>query len=116
MLEQLRFIEYNKGKTYGSRVEFIDNNTKIKIKIHKLHPTNNLKPYQIEIILEELKKWEELNKEPYKKYEGSFNVRIEPELHRRATLFAESFNISLNQFVAKAICDEIEACESKRGK
>jgi len=60
LLEQLGFIEYNKGKTSGSRAEFIDNNTKIKIKIHKPHPTNNLKPYQIEIILEELKKWEGL--------------------------------------------------------
>lgn len=31
-----------------------------KLKIHKPHPTNILKPYQIQIILEELKKWEEL--------------------------------------------------------
>ena len=30
LLEQLGFIEYNKGKTSGSRVEFIDNNTKSK--------------------------------------------------------------------------------------
>jgi len=65
---------------------------------------------------EHIKECEELNKDPYKKYKGSFNVRIEPELHRKATLFAESFNISLNQFVAKAIRDEIEACESKRVK
>ena len=56
------------------------------------------------------------NSIPEKQYKGSFNVRIEPELHRKATLFAESFNISLNQFVAKAIRDEIEACESKRVK
>lgn len=54
------------------------------------------------------------NLKPEKQYKGSFNVRIEPELHKRATLFAESFNMSLNQFVAKAIRDEIEACESKK--
>lgn len=60
LLEQLGFMEYNKGKTSGSRVTFIEERTKIKIKIHKPHPTNILKPYQIQIILEELKKWEEL--------------------------------------------------------
>lgn len=56
----------------------------------------------------------ETNSMPEKQYKGSFNVRIEPELHKRATLFAESFNMSLNQFVAKAIRDEIEACEGKK--
>lgn len=60
LLEQLGFVEYNQGKTSGSRVSFIDNKTKVKIKIHKPHPTSILKPYQIQIILEELKKWEEL--------------------------------------------------------
>lgn len=53
------------------------------------------------------------NLTPEKQYKGNFNVRIEPELHKKATLFAEGFNMSLNQFVAKAIRDEIEACESK---
>jgi len=54
------------------------------------------------------------NFEPEKQYKGSFNVRIEPELHEKATQFAMAFNISLNQFVAKAIRHEIEACESKK--
>lgn len=60
LLEQLGFVEYNKGKTSGSRIAFLDTETKIKIKIHKPHPGNILKPYQVQIILEELKKWEEL--------------------------------------------------------
>ena len=51
---------------------------------------------------------------PEKQYKGSFNVRIEPELHEKATMFAMGFNMSLNQFVAKAIRDEIELCESKK--
>ena len=49
--------------------------------------------------------------EPEKQYKGSFNIRIEPELHQKAVRFANTFNMSLNQFVAKAIRDEIEACE-----
>lgn len=62
---------------------------------------------------EHIEECKALNRDPYKKYKGSFNVRIEPELHKKATLFAEGFNMSLNQFVAKAIRDEIEACERK---
>lgn len=44
----------------------------------------------------------------------SFNIVIEPELHEKAIRFARSFNISLNQFVAKAIRDEIEVCEKQK--
>ena len=61
LLEQLGFIEYNKGKTSGSRVKFKNERCDVTIELHKPHnPTNILKPYQIEIILEELKKWEEI--------------------------------------------------------
>lgn len=47
------FNEYNKGKTSGSRVVFIDEN-KTKITLHKPHPKNILKPYQIDEIIREL--------------------------------------------------------------
>ena len=54
------------------------------------------------------------NEEPERQYKGSFNIRIEPELHVEAVRFANLFNMSLNQFVAKAIRDEIETCEKSR--
>lgn len=57
---------------------------------------------------------EKNNLKAEKQYKGSFNVRIEPELHQKATQFARAFNISLNQFVAKAIRDEIEVCEKEK--
>lgn len=63
---------------------------------------------------EHIEECEIIGKDPYKKYKGSFNVRIDPDLHVKATLFARSFEMSLNQFVAKAIRDEIEACEKQR--
>lgn len=44
-----------------------------------------------------------IGKEPEKEYKGTFNIRIPPELHQKAALFAESENISLNQVVARAI-------------
>ena len=36
-------------------------------------------------------------------YKGSFNVRISPELHRQAVIFATSHQMSLNHFVETAI-------------
>ena len=44
-----------------------------------------------------------LGKEPQKIYKGSFNVRIDPELHKRAAIAAFSSGISLNQLVEKAV-------------
>jgi len=50
-------------------------------------------------------------KEPQKYYKGSFNVRISPEVHRKADLLAKSKRISLNKFVEKAISDSIKISE-----
>ncbi len=56
LLLQLGFEERNKGKTSGSRVVFKkDENTKIQI--HKPHPDKILKKYQIESLLEDLKRY-----------------------------------------------------------
>ncbi len=41
--------------------------------------------------------------EPEKVYKGSFNVRISPELHKRAAIAAMSKQMSLNSFVEKCI-------------
>ena len=49
--------------------------------------------------------------EPEKPYEGSFNVRIEPELHQQAALCAMAMKISLNSFVESAIRKSVEAYE-----
>ena len=45
--------------------------------------------------------------EPEKPYSGRFNVRLSPELHRQAAILARKKNVSLNNFVEKAITDEI---------
>ena len=46
----------------------------------------------------------ELNgKKPEKPFKGSFNVRIQPELHRQAALEASARGLSLNSFVEDAI-------------
>ena len=56
LLNYLNFVEYNKGKTSGSRVAFINKNNNLIIRLHKPHANNLLKEYQIKEIIEVLKK------------------------------------------------------------
>lgn len=52
LLSFFDFKESNKGRTSGSRVEFI--NGDYSIMLHKPHPGNELKPYQIRQLIEYL--------------------------------------------------------------
>ena len=53
LLGYLGFEEDNKGTTSGSRVQFIkDEHT---ILLHKPHPDNQLKPYQVKNVVIELR-------------------------------------------------------------
>jgi len=49
----------------------------------------------------------EMGKEPIRSYKGSFNVRISPEMHRKAVERATKKGLSLNQFVQTAIEKEL---------
>ena len=53
-LESMGLRMSNKGKTSGSRVEFLKGN--IVVKLHKPHPRKELAEYQIKQILEILEK------------------------------------------------------------
>ena len=55
ILSALDYSEFKKGKTSGSRVAFINNKTKHIIRLHKPHPQNTLKQYQINQICDEFK-------------------------------------------------------------
>lgn len=46
--------------------------------------------------------------EPEKAYKGTFNVRISPELHKEAAIYAFNKNTSLNSVVENAIHDYLE--------
>jgi predicted HicB family RNase H-like nuclease len=43
-----------------------------------------------------------------KSYKGSFNVRMPPELHKKVKRTAVKMGISLNQFIQKAVEDELQ--------
>jgi len=47
-------------------------------------------------------------KEPEKAFKGSFNVRVGPDLHRRAVLTASARCVSLNALVEDAIRQSVE--------
>ncbi|MCI9074780.1 MAG: type II toxin-antitoxin system HicB family antitoxin [Dorea sp.] len=42
-------------------------------------------------------------KNPDKEFKGSFNVRLAPELHRKAAIAAKKRRLTLNQYVTEAI-------------
>ena len=46
---------------------------------------------------------EENGIEPEKAYKGSFNVRVSPELHRQAVIYAAAHQMTLNSFVESAM-------------
>ena len=55
LLVSLGYIGSQSGKTSGSRVAFIDKKANHIIRLHKPHPRNELKQYQIDQVIEELK-------------------------------------------------------------
>jgi hypothetical protein len=56
LLSAYGYDEAGTGKTSGSRVAFMNNETGHIIRLHKPHPYPVLKQYQIAYIIEELKK------------------------------------------------------------
>ncbi|MEI7695845.1 MAG: type II toxin-antitoxin system HicB family antitoxin [Chlorobium sp.] len=49
----------------------------------------------------------ENGKKTDKSYKGSFNVRIAPDIHKKATRIALMKGMSLNQFIQKAVEEEV---------
>lgn len=43
------------------------------------------------------------DKEPERSYKGTFNIRISPELHKSAAIYAIDHKVSLNSVVEKAL-------------
>ena len=57
---------------------------------------------------------QKIGKEPDKEFKGSFNVRITPELHKRAALEAAKQKITLNQYVLNAINKSFDINENEK--
>ena len=52
---------------------------------------------------------EESHTTPERAYKGSFNVRVSPELHRQAAIYAAAHQMTLNGFVEKAMRSSLSA-------
>ena len=61
-----------------------------------------------EAVEDYLETCETLGQKPEKPFKGSFNVRINSDLHRQAYILAEEKLVSLNQFVSEAIKEKID--------
>jgi hypothetical protein len=55
-MQLLNGFGYTEEQGTGSRVKFINYDTKSIISLHRPHPTNILKNYQIKDVIEELEK------------------------------------------------------------
>lgn len=56
LMNSLGFVEDNKGKTSGSQVIFYHNQKQLILRLHKPHPNNELKLYQVKEIMNFLKR------------------------------------------------------------
>lgn len=56
LLAKFGYREDNRGHTSGSRVAFVNSETGHILRLHRPHPENILKRYQIEQLIKELKK------------------------------------------------------------
>ena len=59
------------------------------------------------VVDEYLETCKALGREPQKVYKGVFNVRIEPELHKKVYQEALKAGISLNSFVRQALSKQV---------
>lgn len=57
---------------------------------------------------------QKIGKQPDKEFKGTFNVRITPELHKRAALEAARQKITLNQYVLNAINSSFDIKENEK--
>lgn len=56
-----------------------------------------------EAVTDYLETCKTLGRNPHKPFRGSFNVRVEPDLHRAASVRAASDDVSLNDIVVRAL-------------
>ena len=69
----------------------------------------NLKKAFEEAVDDYLALCETIGKSPTKSFKGSFNVRINPGLHKKAAYRSAEKGVSLNQFVEQAISEKVES-------
>ncbi len=101
-------LEY---KGYYTKVEYSVEDQVLYGKIEGIKDLVNFESESLDAVEEEFHKavddylalCEDLGESPDKPYKGVFNVRISPELHKKASIMADKKGETLNAFVADAI-------------
>lgn len=107
-------IEY---KGYVGTVEFSENDDLFFGKIIGIRPLVSYEGQNAKELIEDfhnavddyLALCEAEGIEPERAYKGSFNVRVSPELHKKAVTYALAHNTSLNSFVESAMKSALSA-------
>ncbi|MDE6748004.1 MAG: type II toxin-antitoxin system HicB family antitoxin [Lachnospiraceae bacterium] len=101
-------LEY---KGYHTTIEFDSETYTLRGKIEGINDFVNFESNDPKAIEEEfhtavddyLEFCKEVGKEPDKEYKGTFNVRIDPDLHKKIAVLASKNGESLNATVERAI-------------
>ena len=92
-------IEYSsEDKCFFGKLEMIDD-----LVTFEATSANELEENFHAVVDEYIQTCKDLNREPQKTYKGVFNVRIEPELHRKIYIEALKAGVSLNAFVQNTL-------------
>ena len=102
-------------KGYHTRVEYDSDDKILRGKIEGISDyvefeSDNLTHVEYEFhkaVDDYLNFCEEMGKKPEKEYKGTFNVRIDPDLHKKLAYVAFANKVSLNTSVEKAISDYV---------
>ncbi|MCI8852479.1 MAG: type II toxin-antitoxin system HicB family antitoxin [Lachnospiraceae bacterium] len=114
-------LEY---KGYHTKVEFDSEALVLRGKIEGIHDLVNFECENMKDVVKEfheavddyLEFCKEVGKEPDKEYKGTFNVRINPELHKKLAMTAVKNGDSLNASVEKAIQKYISEESQTKGR
>lgn len=96
-------IEYSPvDKCFFGKLEMIDD-----LVTFEANSADELEENFHNVVDEYILTCKELNREPQKTYKGVFNVRIEPELHKKIYKEALKAGMSLNAFVQKTLQNQV---------
>ncbi|MHC2574004.1 type II toxin-antitoxin system HicB family antitoxin [Rhizobium leguminosarum] len=103
-----------KYKDYQALVEYDDGAFFVKVLhiddllVAQFHVASEAENVLRELVDNYLAQCEAKGRQPNRPFKGSFNVRIPPELHRRAAMAAADDGLSLNSWTNLAISEKLE--------
>lgn len=96
-------IEYSsEDKCFFGKIEMIDD-----LVTFEANSADELEENFHSVVDEYIDTCKKLNREPQKTYKGVFNVRIDPELHKKIYKEALKAGMSLNSYIQKTLQNQV---------